>query len=157
MTVRAISVAALVSSILLAGALGFQFLGGMRPCEMCLEQRFAHALVVTVSLSVMGLMHLGVRIPRAVVWLVPLLIAFAAFQALRHVGVETGVMSASCGFVLPPPGTDLDDLATLLRTPPAPRCDVVAWKWLGVSMAGWNLLISLGSAVTVVRMLGRRT
>jgi disulfide bond formation protein DsbB len=121
-----------VSGALLLGALGFQHLGGLAPCEMCHWQRWAH-------LAVLGTAAAALLVPR----LLPLpLLAMAAAAALAgfHAGVERKWWEGptQCSSSLP---TDGDLMGSILAAPLV-RCDQIPWSLLGLSMAGWNLVIS---------------
>lgn len=138
-----IFVAAAGSLAMLLGAFAFQYLGGLIPCVLCLYQRWPHA--VAVLAGVLGL-RLGGR-----VW--PLLGALAAATTaaigLFHAGVEQGWWEglATCT-VNTLAGLDSGDLLNMDSTVGAPvRCDAIPWQMFGVSMAGWNAIVSAGLAV----------
>lgn len=138
-----ICLAAAGSAALLFGAYGFQHLGGLAPCKMCLWQRWPHAAAIAIGI----LLLLGG--PKALAWLGTLAALATAGIGLYHAGVEwkfwPGPTSCSGG------GTDLGALdggALLsLDTPTGVvMCDEIVWQLLGLSMAGWNAVISLGLA-----------
>lgn len=137
-----ILLAAAGSAALLAGAFAFQYIGLLAPCELCLWQRWPHAAAVLIGL-------LGLAVPGR---LVPVLGALAALTTAAiagfHVGVEYGWWEglATCsGSSIT--GVDVNDLLNPDLAMAAPiRCDAVAWSLWGISMAGWNLLLSLGLA-----------
>jgi len=137
------------SGALLTGALGFQHLGGLAPCEMCHWQRWAHVSVVALALPAL------LTGSRGLLWLALLAMAAAAGLGLWHAGVEqkwwAGVTAcASAG--APMAGTRLiDGLAQ-----PLVRCDEIPWSFLGLSMAGWNALVS-GAAALAAGLMMRRT
>ena len=127
---------------LLGGAFLFQ-LAGYAPCAMCLWQRWPHA--VAIALGIAALAGLA---PRALAALGALAALTTAGIGLFHVGVEQGWWDgpSSCTG-----GGDLGALsgADLLSTEMADTvvmCDEIAWQMLGVSMAGWNALLSLALA-----------
>lgn len=126
------------SAGLLAAAFGFEYLGGLAPCKLCLWQRWPHAAVVLFSL--LGLA--GFRYA-AVLTLIVLSAATTAIIAGYHVGVEYHLWAgpASCSSAL-----DGDSTAALLDSllaTPVVRCDEVVWSFAGLSMAGWNMVISI--------------
>ena len=129
------------SAALLLAAFGFEYLGGLAPCKLCLWQRWPHAAVVVVSL--IGLA--GLR-PAAALSLIVLSAALTAGIAGYHVGVEQQLWAgpASCSSSLEG-GSAAALLDSLLATPVV-RCDEVAWSFAGLSMAGWNMVISAGLA-----------
>ena len=134
-----ILVATAGSALLLLGALGFQYLGGLAPCDLCIWQRWPHAAAVLIGVAALAI---GGR-------LLPLLGALAAAcsagVALYHTGVERGwwegpatCTSGSIGDLSP------QDLMDQIMAAPLVRCDEVAWQMFGLSMASWNALASLG-------------
>ncbi|CAM3149321.1 disulfide bond formation protein B [Paracoccus nototheniae] len=144
MTGRQLSlIAGAGSALLLIAALGFQA-AGYAPCELCILQRWPHVAAVAVaalvwltgqvrSLAVLGMIAAGA----------------AAGVALYHVGVEMtwwAGPSHCSGGVGDLSRLSTQDLMTRLQSAPVVRCDEVAWSFLGVSMAGWNALLSAGLA-----------
>jgi len=136
-----ILLATLGSAALLLGAFGFQHIGGLLPCKMCLWQRWPHAAAVVIG----TILLLGG--PRILVWTGGLAAATTGAIGTYHAGVEwrwwPGPTSCSGG------GTDLGALdggALLsLDTPTGViMCDEIVWQFLGLSMAGWNAVIAFG-------------
>ncbi|WP_370210378.1 disulfide bond formation protein B [Roseovarius sp.] len=136
-----IGLASLGSLALLVGAFGFQHLGGLPPCKLCIWQRYPHALAVLIGIAAVAIRGR----------LLPLLGLAAALTTagvgLYHTGVERGwwegpTTCTSSGTS----GMSADDLFDKIMTAPVVRCDDVAWELLGLSMASWNGLLSLGLA-----------
>jgi disulfide bond formation protein DsbB len=135
-----IGLAALGSAGLLLVAFGFQYLGGLAPCAMCLWQRWPHAAAVAIG-------AVGLAVPHAVVALLGgLSMAVNAGIALLHTGVERGwwTLDLSCT------GGDADlgamsaeDLLNPDIGSGIVMCDQVPWELLGLSMASWNGIASL--------------
>ncbi|MEQ8966247.1 MAG: disulfide bond formation protein B [Azospirillaceae bacterium] len=136
------------SLALLLGALGFQYLGGLAPCPLCLWQRWPHGVVI--ALGVVGLAVAGRPTARAVVLgLAGLALTVGAGIALYHVGVEQAWWegtTACTGGAASAGGDSVDALRQQLFETELVRCDAVAWSLLGISMAGWNGLISVAVA-----------
>lgn len=131
------------SAALLLGAFAFQYFGGLVPCVLCLYQRWPHA--VAVLAGVLALRFGG----RA--WLILGAAAAATTSAigLYHAGVELQLWEglATCT-VDTLQGLSSADLLNTDITLGAPvRCDAVPWALFGISMAGWNALISAGLSV----------
>lgn len=131
------------SAALLLGAFAFQYLGGLAPCPLCLWQRWPHAAAVVIAL-------LALAIPGR---LLPLLGIVAALTTAGigayHTGVErlwwAGPATCSAGSIA---GVDVADLLDPTKAvAPVVRCDEVAWQFAGLSMASWNVVLSLGLAV----------
>lgn len=137
------SLAGLGSAALLAGAFAFQYLGGLAPCTLCLWQRWPHAAAILILLPA-----LLWRPARGLLLLGALAALSTAGIGLFHVGVEQGwwqgLTSCSGGSIA---NISVADLLNPNADVAAPvRCDEIAWSLLGISMAGWNALISLGLA-----------
>jgi disulfide bond formation protein DsbB len=136
-------VAAAGSLALLLGAFGFQYIGGLAPCQLCLWQRWPHAAAVVIGVLALWL---GNR-----VW--PLLGALAALASAGigafHVGVEQkwweGLASCTVNALEGVSGADLLNTEIVVAAPV--RCDAIAWQMMGVSMAGWNVIFSVALAV----------
>ena len=133
-----IIVAAAGSLGLLLGAFAFQYIGGLVPCVLCLYQRWPHAAAVLIGL-------LGLKIGGRVL---PLLGALAAATSagigVFHVGVEQkwwdGLATCTVDTLSGVSGADL--LNTDLTVGAPVRCDAIPWEMFGVSMAGWNVIVS---------------
>lgn len=131
------------SAVLLLGAFAFEYLGGMAPCELCLWQRWPHAAAFLVMLIALAVPH------RALCLLGMLAALTTAGIAFFHVGVEyhwwEGLASCTGGDI---GGLNIADLLDPSADIAAPiRCDAVPWSMFGVSMAGWNALLSVALAV----------
>ena len=136
------------SALLLAAALVSQYGFGLYPCALCLWQRWPHGAAVLLGLAAVGLRLRGAA--GAAVALAGAAAALAtAGVGVFHVGVEqggwAGLAACSAG-----PGIDGLSLDALLDpTVPvaaAPRCDEIAFSFAGLSMAGWNAVLSAGLA-----------
>ena len=130
------------SGALLGGALAFQYLGHLAPCEMCLWQRWPH-----VAALVFGLAAWALRNNRAVVALAALAMLVTAGIGYFHAGVEYHWWAGPQACTAPAIGAGSDFITAALATPMI-RCDAAAWTLFGVSMAGYNSLVStfIGSA-----------
>lgn len=130
------------SAVVLGAAYVFQYGFDLPPCELCYLQRYPY-------MAVIGLMVVGwvaLRLGRGLTWLLALaglaLIVNAGI-AVNHVGVEQKWWEgpATCSAVATP--ADSEQLLDQILNAPLVRCDEVSWSFLGVSMAGYNLLIAL--------------
>lgn len=141
--------ALLVPAGLLGGALASQYVGGLHPCEMCYWQRWPHAAAIVLA-GIAFLFPATSPRSRILTALAALAIAVSGAIGVFHAGVELGwwqgLTRCTAGGAL-----SLDDLMKV----PLVRCDQVQWSWLGISMAGWNAIVSLGSA-TVIALLAAR-
>jgi disulfide bond formation protein DsbB len=138
------------SAGLMLTALAFQHWGGLAPCKLCIWQRYPH--VAAIAIAPLALV-LGQR------WL--LLAGAAALLATAgigayHVGVEQGWWEgpSTCSST-PIGGLSADALLDQIMNAPLVRCDEIAWSLLGVSMAGWNALVSVTLALLWIEAFRR--
>ncbi len=133
----------------LAGAWIFQFGFGIQPCPLCLEQRYAYYIAVPLA----WLLFAGATIGASRKVLVAGFVVIAGFMLWNaglgayHAGVEWGWWAGpqDCAGPL----TDLGGAGGLLKkieTIRIVRCDEVQWRFLGLSLAGYNVLISVALA-----------
>lgn len=144
------ALALLVPAGLLAGAYGSQYWGGLAPCEMCYWQRWAHMAGLAFALVAL----LAARMPdrgRSFVWLAALGIGASGAIGAYHAGVELGWFE---GFTQCT-ATGGMTLAEIMAAPIV-RCDEVQWSLFGISMAGWNAILSLLSALVILWLSLRR-
>ena len=144
----------LASAAVVGGALLFQYVGGVQPCELCLYQRWPYygAIMATFIALLAG----DRRVTLAILGLVALGFIADAVLAFYHVGVEQHWFAgpSACSGA-PISGASVADLKAQLLARPPVRCDEVAWALFGVSLAGWNFLASLALAAAAVA--GMRT
>lgn len=140
----------LVPASLLAGAYGSEYLGGLFPCEMCWWQRWAHMAALAFALvAVAG----GGRLPdrgRSFVWLAALAILISGLIGGYHAGVEAKIFEGFTQCTSVTVGGSSEDLLERIMAAPLVRCDEVQWSLLGISMAGWNAILSVGSALVIL-------
>ncbi len=142
------------------GAWFFQYVLKLPPCPLCLEERLPYHIVIPLSLLMV--IAAFVRAPRAliVVGFVAILatVLCGAALAAYHAGVEwrwwPGPNDCSG------PLTDLSAKGSLLnqlQSVQVERCDEAAWRFLGISLAGYNVLISLVlAAIAAFGLLARK-
>ena len=145
-------VAALCALALLGVAHGFESFGGLAPCHLCLQQREIYWVAVAVGLAgwLAGRFVKGKHVVAIASAVLCLVFLCEAGLAAYHAGVEwkfwpgpqtcTGAQTGKAS---------LDAINGLLGGAriASPRCDVAAWSMLGLSMAGWNVLVALVLAV----------
>ncbi len=139
------------SAAILAAAFASQTIAGLEPCVLCLYQRVPYGAVIALSGLGLGLSGLAPPPKGVIVSLAGLCaVAFGvnAGIATFHVGVEQHWWpgTEACGAV----GTmarTIEELRAQILAAPVVRCDVVPWSLFGISMAGYNVLASLGLAV----------
>ena len=141
----------LTSAGMLAVAHAFQTFGGLAPCTLCLRQREVYWVALPVA--ALALLASGTRFKTvSAPWFgaaLSLVFLTGAYIAVYHAGAEwrwwPGPTTCSGGAG----GVSAVALGQLMAGAKihAPSCDVAAWRFLGLSMAGWNALISLKLAI----------
>ncbi len=135
------------SGALLGGALFFQYVLGFPPCEMCHWQRWPHIVAIVAGLLAITAYS---RPRTGAMWV---LVAVAALLVtsgigIFHVGVEQQWWQGpqACSGTIPR-GLSAEELKKYLFSAKMVRCDQIAWSLWGISMAGWNAILSLGLAL----------
>ena len=137
--------ALVVSAGMLAAAHAFQTFGGMAPCELCLKQRTVYWVAIGLGAAGMVVVRLpgGPRWREITCWLLALVFAMGVYIAGFHAGVEwkfwPGPQSCSGGGAVS--AAALKDLLSGGGVK-MPACDHPAWVFAGLSMAGWNAVVS---------------
>ena len=140
---------AVIGAATIAGAWFFQLVLDIQPCPLCLEQRYAYYLARPVALITAALARRGAAALLLQALFAVMLIALRANAALGvyHAGVEWGFWAGPTDCT--GPIKDLGSAGSLLerlQTEKVVRCDEVQWRFLGLSLAGYNALISLAMA-----------
>jgi len=134
------------SGALLAGAFAFEIFGGLPPCPLCIDQRWAHVWQLIAGIALFALYRFGPALPglavRAGSALMAGLFAFATWRAVRHAGLEYGLLDTRCP-AADMTGVTLEDVMAQMDTPQVlVACDEVYWSLFGISMAEYNVLFS---------------
>jgi disulfide bond formation protein DsbB len=139
-----------ISAAMLATAHAFQTFGGLAPCHLCLKQREAYwaAMAAAAVAVAAGLVRPWPHTPRIASLALAAIFAYGTGWAVFHAGAEWHwwAAPATCSSTGP---VSVAALKALLAGGPArpPACDVAPWRLAGLSMAGWNALISAGLVV----------
>ena len=139
------AVALLVAGGLLAAAFAFQYWGGLYPCDMCWWQRYAH--LAALALVAVALLTGG---GRPLIVLAALAIAASGAIGFYHAGVELGWFEGFTQCTSTAAGGSAEEVLKEIMAAPMVRCDDVQWSLLGLSMAGWNAILSLGAALVIL-------
>ena len=127
-------------------AFAVQRLFGLVPCELCLYQRVPYMVAAMLATIGVGLPPEG-RIQTVVLTLAGAVFLVGAGLAVYHVGVQNHWwMAPGCGGV-PATQMTLEDLRARLQGPAGPPCDRIDWSLFGISLAGYNAIVSLGLAI----------
>ena len=132
-----------VALLLLLGALGFQYLGGIAPCEMCHWQRWPHIAAAAIGLGGTLLWKKDAR-----------LLAIAAIVAISLSGLIGAYQTGMQWHLLPGPSACTGHRYVMgSNVIPVIQCDAVTWQLFGLSLAAYNALFSLATALLASLML----
>jgi len=145
-----------IAAATLGGAWIFQ-LNGYAPCDLCLKQRIPYYIGIPLALITMlaAVRHQNTLLLPDFIGLA-LLFGFSTLFGIYHSGVEWGLWQGptDCTGTLTQAGS-VDDFLKQLQTVKVVRCDAVAIRILGLSLAGWNAVIS--AALFAMATMGTRT
>lgn len=140
----------MLPSGLMAGALVAQFAFGLPPCDLCWWQRYPHIAAIGIAALALALKEEPAGLPLAA--LAALAIATSGLIGAFHAGIEYGLWEGftSCSSS----NLGSDPLASIMKAPLI-RCDTAPWTLMGISMAGFNFLISVSGAILVLTLASR--
>lgn len=137
-----ILIAAGGSAALMLSALAFQYLGGMAPCKLCIWQRYPHVVAMVIGAIALMLPRLPVLLAGAIA------AAATAGVGVYHAGVEIGIFEGPDSCTSGPiSNLSAEELLNQIMAAPLVRCDDIPWELFGLSMAGWNAVISAGLCI----------
>ena len=126
------------SLVILLAAFGFQYIGELAPCKLCLWQRYPHVLAIVLAVLFVRVKH------RLLLWLGGVASLSTTAIAAYHSGIEQkwwqGPDTCTSGSI---DGLSTEQLMAQIMAAPIIRCDEIAWSFLSLSMASWNLIASL--------------
>lgn len=134
--------AGLGSLFLLGGALFFEHVVGLAPCELCLWQRWPHVAAFAIGV-------LAWFVPSSLVAVLgAAAVATSGGLGIYHTGVERGWWQGpqACSGSADITGLSAQQLLDTIMAAPVVRCTDVAWEVLGLSMASWNAIASFALA-----------
>lgn len=136
-------------------ALGFEYFGGQKPCELCLQERYAY--YAAIPMTFIALVLIAADYPRlAGLLLLAIALIFLANVGLAgyHVGIEQkfwpGPQTCSSG-ALGALGGNGGGLLDAIAKERVIACDQVNWRFLGLSFAGWDGVMSLFLFATALK------
>ena len=148
---------AVIAAATIAGAWFFELVLDIRPCPLCLQQRYAYYLAIPLA----ALIALGATqgVSRRLLGLGLVILALATLAnaglGAYHAGVEWGLWQGPTDCTGPITSLGSGGLLDNLNKVKVIRCDEVQWRFLGLSLAGYNVLISLAMAALAVWGLGK--
>jgi disulfide bond formation protein DsbB len=142
---RANILALAVPALLMAGALGSQYLGGLFPCQMCHWQRWPHYAAIVIALVAFALKPPARNVAVA---LAALAILSSGAIGVFHAGVEYKMWAGpACSSTAA--GSSLQDI---MRAPLI-SCDQPQWELAGISLAGFNAIFSILGGLAVLALV----
>lgn len=144
----------LVTVAILSSAYSAQYIGGLRPCILCLYERIPWFITGALMLVTI-LMQFSGPARRSILLIAALVMLAGAGLGGYHVGVEQEIFQppTTCSATTTP--NTLNELKALLQTTMPPRCDEISWSLFGISLAGFNGIASF--AMFLAALIGRRT
>jgi disulfide bond formation protein DsbB len=137
------------------GALVFEHAFGYVPCKLCLIQRNPYYIAIPLGLAAA---LLPPRYTRAGLWLLALIFVISAGLGAYHSGVEWGLFAgpSDCGGGSGAGAGNVGDFLNQLQSTRVVSCTEAAWRFLGLSLAGWNVLISLALSAFAAMAAARK-
>ncbi len=141
---------ALGAAATVGGALVFEHAFGYVPCKLCLVQRNPYYIAIPLGLAAAVLPP---RLGLIGLWLLALLFVVSAGLGAYHAGVEWGFWAgpSDCGGGSGTGAGNVGDFLNQLQNTRVVNCTEAAWRFLGLSLAGWNVLISLALAAVAAK------
>lgn len=138
----------------IAGAWGFQLIGGYVPCKLCLEQRipFYVGLPVLAAAAIAMLFRAPLPVARVLLAVAGLIFLAGLGLAVYHSGVEWQwwMGPSDCGGGVATT-TDAGNLLSQIGQTKVVSCSEAAWRLFGLSFAGWNAVVSAIVAFLLLR------
>ena len=131
----------LASCLVLATAYAFEYLANLQPCVLCIYQRIPYAVAIGLML-VAAILRKNSQFNLILFIATSVVFAIGSAIAIFHIGIEQHLWQGTpeCGNFME---TDsVEALRKQLLAQPIVRCDEVAWSLFGISMTGYNFLIS---------------
>ncbi|MFG1295766.1 disulfide bond formation protein B [Xanthobacter variabilis] len=142
---------ALGSGAALAAAWFFQLVVGLAPCPLCLDQRIPYYMALPLGLVTLAVLAAGkLRTGRVLLALLAVMMLGNFALAVFHAGVEWRFWAGptSCTGA---PVMVTGDILSAIKGANVPRCDEAAWRLFGLSMAGWNAIVTAALALIAGR------
>ena len=130
----------LISSFMLISAFYLEYFQGALPCDLCITQRWFHGLIIAYSFIIIFILK-KTKFSKKLLLLGACVIWLSSFLAgLYHFGIEMKFWNGPDGC-----SSNIDfskDTLTYLMSKSPIKCDEIMIEIFGLSLAGWNALIS---------------
>ena len=149
---QAASAIAVIGVAALLGAWFFQYVIGLSPCPLCLEQRIAYYFAVPLAAMIMLGVSVGAtpKVIKLALFAIAIGMLWNAGLGVYHSGVEWKWWPGPRECTGTPSLGSVEDLREKLKQTAVVRCEEAQWRFLWLSLAGYNALISLGLAVVAL-------
>ena len=144
---RTAALVALVLAVALATAFVMQYVFEIWPCPLCLEQRVPYYVAIPLALAIVAAGRINA--PACVAWggmaILAIVLVWSARLGVFHAGVEWGWWQGPTDCAVAQPITrDAGSLLAQIQRTRVVNCAEAGWRFLGISLAGYNALISIG-------------
>ncbi len=137
----------MIAIVTIAIAWFFQLVLGYIPCKLCLQQRIPYYVGISLAIVVLIVLARGASVKIAKLALIALMLVFLVSTALGayHAGVEWGFWLGpnDCGGTIAGGPAKVGDLLSAIESSKVVSCTHASWRLFGLSMAGWNAVVSL--------------
>ena len=118
-----------------------EFFQNIQPCKLCIYQRIPYFIVILLSISFLLLNNQKLKKITFIFYI--LIFFFSLVMAIHHLGVEKNLWNSvtSCEAELKS-FTNNNDLKEYLLNKDFVSCSQVTFKFLGISLAGYNVIVS---------------
>ncbi|GJD38311.1 disulfide bond formation protein B [Methylobacterium bullatum] len=143
---RRAALAVLIGSALaIAGAFYFQWVLGYVPCKLCLTERLPYYAAIPLALLALFTPE---RLTRLILGIAALGLLYGAGLSVYHAGAEWAFWAgpSDCGGGSGANPSDVGDFLDTLKATRVADCSTAAWRFLGISLAGWNAAITFALA-----------
>ena len=144
----------------LAAALGAQYLAGLQPCPLCHWQRYPYVVAALLAATAWWTGHRANHSGWAQILLMVAALGFFASAAIGifHVGVEQGWWegTAGCAGSIDFSGMTVQEMAAALNETAPARCDEIAWSFLDISMAGYNVIYGAAAGIVLALLAAKK-
>jgi disulfide bond formation protein DsbB len=146
---KAAAVIVFVSFVTLVVVLISQYIFGLKPCELCIYQRIPYVFIIAFGLIAYGAAKQDKKVSKFFMALAGITFLIGMSIASFHVGVEQAWWAGleKCGSNINEAVMTLEELRLKVLGAPVTKCNEIAWSMFGISMAGYNAILSLMMAV----------